>query len=107
MSHVGYRFHQGGHAQGLLYTRVRDALAKAIYDLHNHAAAPEAITYGGRVVLDAAAIGRVYAACRAELEADAWHTPPSLDAAGRRELERPAANLAKTSLTHTCRIDDQ
>ncbi|HEY7065127.1 MAG TPA: hypothetical protein VII06_26865 [Chloroflexota bacterium] len=88
MPPVEYHFCQTGQARSLLYSGVLDALSKALHDLHEHTAEPVALTWGSRQLYDAAAIRRVDAACRTELEADQWHRPPSLEAAARRELGR-------------------
>ncbi len=85
---VEYHFTQTGRARSLVYERVTDALSKALHDLHDGDARPVAITWGSRQLYDAAAIGWVYAACRAELEADQWHRSPSLEAVARAEMAR-------------------
>jgi hypothetical protein len=46
------------------------------------------ITWGDRQLYDRAAIERVYAACKAEIAADPWARPASLEAAARREVGR-------------------
>ncbi|HEY7064870.1 MAG TPA: hypothetical protein VII06_25575 [Chloroflexota bacterium] len=88
MPAVEYRFRRADLEHTAPYPRVRDALSVAIRHLHDRNAVPLDVTYGGRLLLDAAAIARVYAACRAELEADYWWRPGSLEAAARRELDR-------------------
>ena len=89
MPHVEHTFREGGHERGLLFERVWDALYSALSDLHDGDAAPETITWGGRVLYDAAAVRRVYAACRAELVATPWQVPAGLEAVARREVLRP------------------
>jgi hypothetical protein len=88
MPSVAYRFRKADQEHTAPYPRVRDALSVAIRHLHDCNAVPLDVTYGGRRLFDAAAIARVYAACRAELEADYWRRPVSLEAAARRELGR-------------------
>ena len=87
MAYVVYHFIQGGHPGRCSYECVSDALYSAVSDLHANDVAPVAITWQGRVLLDRAAITRVWQACRAELVADPWHVPANLEAAGRQELE--------------------
>jgi hypothetical protein len=86
MLRVEYRFRRGAQEQTAPYPCVRDALSVAVRHVHDGDAVPLAVSCDGRRLLDAAAIARVYAACRAELEANYWRRPPSLAAAGRREL---------------------
>jgi hypothetical protein len=50
--------------------------------------APLSIHWGGRRLYDRAAPERMWAACRAEREGDAWQVPAGLEAAARRNLER-------------------
>jgi hypothetical protein len=50
--------------------------------------APLSIHWGGRRLYDRAALERVWAACRAELEADRWQVPAGLEETARHELER-------------------
>jgi hypothetical protein len=89
MPAVEYHFRQTGQTRRLRNTCVTDALSKALHDLYDGDAEPVRITWGARQLYDAAAIGRVYAACRAEMLADRWHRPRSLEAVARRELQRP------------------
>jgi hypothetical protein len=56
-------------------------------DLHDRDAEPEAISWQGRLLLDRAAIERVWAACRPELVADCWKRPAALEGAARSELD--------------------
>ncbi len=86
MPSVEYRFRKADQEHTAPYPRVRDALAVAIRHLYDGDAAPLAVTYGACLLLDAAALARVYATSRAERAADYWRRPPSLDAAARREL---------------------
>lgn len=89
MASVEYQRLAGGQRADLLFENGRTAAYHAVTDLAEQRAEPVAITWWGRVVLDAAAIARVYAACAAEQRADRWQVPPSLEVAGRRALGRP------------------
>lgn len=86
MPSIEYRFRKGDQEHTAPYPRVRDALSVAIRHLHDGVAVPLDVSYDGRLLLDAAAIARVHAACSAELGADYWRGPLSLEAAARREL---------------------
>jgi hypothetical protein len=44
------------------------------------------LTWGERLLYDAAALQRVYARCRVELEATGGGVPPSLEAVARAEV---------------------
>jgi hypothetical protein len=88
MPSVVYTFTQAAEPRRLRFAQVRVALYHAVVDLHEARAAPTAIHWGPRLLYDRAALERVWAACRAELLADRWQVPPSLDAAGRQELGR-------------------
>jgi hypothetical protein len=83
---VVYRFRQGGHRRELLYACVTEAVYSAVMDLHDHDAEPEVITGQGRVLLDRAAMERVWVACRPELVADRWKVPAALELVARAEL---------------------
>jgi hypothetical protein len=72
---VVYCFSQGGHRRELIFARVTEAAYSTVMDLHDREAEPGAITWQGRVLLDRAAIERVWAACRPELVADRWKVP--------------------------------
>lgn len=88
MSSVEYHSAVGGVPRVLRYTRVRDALGKALGDLQDQRETPVAIRWNGRLLYDAAAIRKVWEACRAELAAAPWAVPASLEVAMRRELLR-------------------
>jgi hypothetical protein len=91
MAYVVYTFTQGGQPRRLLYERVVHALYAVVLDLHEHRAEPVTITWGTRLLYDCPAIGRLWEACRAELDADLWHVPAALEPARRRELRPRAA----------------
>ena len=70
------------------YLQVADALYCAVQDLQEQRATPLLIARAGRVLYDAAAIRRLWEACRAELTAQPWQVPARVLATG--ETERPA-----------------
>jgi hypothetical protein len=89
MAQIVYTFTQTGQRRSLLIERVLDALYSAVIDLDEQRAELEVIRLGEQVLYDRAALERVWAACRAEQEANIWQVPAALDPAGRREL-RPS-----------------
>ena len=88
MPDVEYQSTINGQPRRLVYRRVSEALYTAVLDLHEQRAVPEAITWRARRLYDQAALRRVWAACRAELEAQPWEVPAALETAGRQELQR-------------------
>jgi hypothetical protein len=85
---VVYTFITGTQRRELLFERVLAAVYSAVMDLHSGCAAPLSIHWGGRRLYDRAALERVWAACRGELEGDPWDVPAGLEAAARREARR-------------------
>jgi hypothetical protein len=85
---VIYSFRQGGAARSLLFRTVTDCLYTMLLDFHHARATPEAVEYNGRRLYDAAALQRIYAACRAELLTTNEQVPTQLEAVARRELQR-------------------
>lgn len=88
MASVVYRFRRAGEVRELLYERVTAALYTMVLDCHGDRATPLAVSYGGRQLYDAAALRRIYEACRAELVATNDAVPTDLEAAARREWGR-------------------
>jgi hypothetical protein len=87
-SPVVYTFIQGRQRCHLFFERVLNAVYTAVMDLHEQRATPLSIHWGGRRLYDRPALERVWAACRAELDADQWHVPAGLEAAARQETAR-------------------
>jgi hypothetical protein len=92
-SPVVYAFIQGSYRRELLFERALDAVHSAVMDLHEQRAVPLSIHWGGRRLYDRAALERVWAACRAELEADQRQVPTALGAAARREMVQWVAKI--------------
>jgi hypothetical protein len=83
---VVYRFRRGGEEQRLLFARVTAALYTVLLDFRHDRATPRALCYGGRRLYDAAALRRIYDACRTELVATNDAVPTHLEAVARREM---------------------
>ena len=88
---VVYRFTQNRVQRQLAFTRVTEALYTMLIDVQRQRAVPVSLTWGDRVLYDAAALQRIYTQCRSELEATGGAVPPSLEAVARAELSRTAA----------------
>jgi hypothetical protein len=82
---VVYRFRCAGEVRELLYERVTAALYTVLLDVHDDRATPIEVRYGGRRLYDAAALQRIYAACRDELVATQGQVPSNLEVVARHE----------------------
>jgi hypothetical protein len=87
---VVYTFRNGRAERQLAFARVTQALYFMLCDIHRQRAVPVSVLWGDRLLYDAAALHRIYARCRAELEATGGGVPQSLEAVARAELS-PAA----------------
>jgi hypothetical protein len=83
---VVYTFVHGTRRRELLFERVLAAVYTAVIDLHEARAAPLSIHWGGRRLYDRAALERVWAACRGELDGDPWQVPGVLEFTARLEV---------------------
>jgi hypothetical protein len=83
---VVYHFRRGGEEQHLLFARVTDALYTVLLGFRYARATPRAVCYGPRRLYDAAALRRIYDACRTELVAANDAVPTNLEAVARREM---------------------
>jgi hypothetical protein len=83
---VVYAFTQNRVQRQLAFTRVTEALYTMLIDVQRQRAEPVSLTWGHRPLYDAAALQRVYARCRGELEATGGGVPPSLEAVARAEV---------------------
>jgi hypothetical protein len=70
-----------------LFQRVTEALYTVLLDFHRARAIPIELTVGGRQLYDAAALRRIYDACRAGLEVTNEGVPADLEAIARREAQ--------------------
>src|SRR4051794_21468271 len=82
---VVYRFLRG-EERSLLFERVTAALFTVLLDFRHDRAVPLDLCYGGRRLYDAAALRRIYDACRTELVATNDQVPTNLEAVARREV---------------------
>jgi hypothetical protein len=87
---VVYTFRHNRVQRQLVFQRVTEALYTMLLDVHRQRAEPVSLAWGDNLLYDAAALQRIYARCRVELDAAGGGVPPSLVAAAHAEL-RPAA----------------
>lgn len=78
-----YGFTRNRVERQLAFQRVTEALYTVLIDVQRQRAVPVSLTWGDRPLYDAAALQRIYARCRAELEATGGAVPPSLEAIAR------------------------
>jgi len=81
-----YHFRRGGEHRALLFETVTAALFTVLLDFRHARATPLDLCYGRRCIYDAAALQRIYTACRAELQATNDQVPSDLEAVARREV---------------------
>jgi hypothetical protein len=86
---VVYTFTQNRVQRQLAFQRVTEALYTVLMDVQRQRAEPVSLMWGDRLLYDAAGLQRIYARCRAELEATGGGVPPTLEAVARAELSRP------------------
>ena len=84
---IVYRFRQGAQERRLLVQRVTEALYTVLLDFHRARATPLEVSAGRRRLYDAAALRRIYDACRAELVATNEGVPTDLEAVASREAQ--------------------
>jgi hypothetical protein len=90
-SSVIYTFRQNRVQRQFAFQGVTEALYMMLMDVQQQRAEPASLTWGDRLLYDAAALQRIYARCRSELEATGGGVPRSLEAVARAELS-PAAS---------------
>jgi hypothetical protein len=75
---VVYTFAQNRVQRQLAFTLVTEALFTMLIDIQRQRAVPVSLTWGDRLLYDAAALQRGYDRCRPELEATGGEVPDSL-----------------------------
>src|SRR3954465_3439100 len=83
---IVYHFRRARQNCALRFERVTEALYTVLLDFRHARATPLDLCYGRRRLYDAAALRRIYDACRTELVAANGAVPLSLEAVARREV---------------------